>query len=164
MNLWDTIELLGGGPGSGCNPDVGRCGRPPLQGKLNYQGLRISIENRRGSYRTGRSSVGVKWKTKMKHHYGYLRGVTKDNTHEKRDVYVGPHKSSTVVFIVNQLKKDSKEIDEQKYMIGFRSLSEAKRGFLEHFPDSSRVGKIIPIDIDDFKRKITDSTYEGRLL
>lgn len=28
MNLSQTIEIWGGGPGSGCNPQVGRCGRP----------------------------------------------------------------------------------------------------------------------------------------
>src|SRR5438309_4808215 len=33
MNLQATIELYGGGPGSGCNPDVGRCGRPTGSGK-----------------------------------------------------------------------------------------------------------------------------------
>jgi len=28
MRLGSTIVLYGGGPGSGCNPDVGKCGRP----------------------------------------------------------------------------------------------------------------------------------------
>ncbi len=30
MNLAATISLYGGGPGSGCNPEVGKCGRPSL--------------------------------------------------------------------------------------------------------------------------------------
>ena len=28
MNLKTAIEIYGGGPGSGCNPDAGTCGRP----------------------------------------------------------------------------------------------------------------------------------------
>jgi hypothetical protein len=32
MNLLDLLELQYGGPGSGCNPDVGDCGRPPGPG------------------------------------------------------------------------------------------------------------------------------------
>jgi hypothetical protein len=33
LNLFATIELYGGGEGSGCNPEVGKCGRPPGSGK-----------------------------------------------------------------------------------------------------------------------------------
>jgi len=29
MNLEEILIILAGGPGSGCNPDVGKCGRPP---------------------------------------------------------------------------------------------------------------------------------------
>lgn len=36
MNLLDLIDLQFGGPGSGCNPDVGQCGRP--QGSGNKGG------------------------------------------------------------------------------------------------------------------------------
>lgn len=34
MNLASTIEIYSGGPGSGCNPAVGKCGRPSLGGKV----------------------------------------------------------------------------------------------------------------------------------
>src|SRR3970282_2268848 len=30
MNLRETIDLYLGGPGSGCNPDGGKCGRPSI--------------------------------------------------------------------------------------------------------------------------------------
>lgn len=33
MNLKQTIDIYGGGPGSGCNPEVGKCGRPLGSGK-----------------------------------------------------------------------------------------------------------------------------------
>lgn len=32
MRLLNTIRLFGGGPGSGCNPDAGKCGRPAGSG------------------------------------------------------------------------------------------------------------------------------------
>lgn len=36
MLLRSTITLYGGGPGSGCNPDVGKCGRPEGSAAENY--------------------------------------------------------------------------------------------------------------------------------
>ena len=36
-----------------------------LQGKTNFQGLPISIENRKGSVRTGKDDGGHEWRTKM---------------------------------------------------------------------------------------------------
>lgn len=38
MNLFATVSLYGGGPGSGCNPEVGKCGHHAL-----YHGT--SVEN-----------------------------------------------------------------------------------------------------------------------
>lgn len=165
MNLSQTIDLYGGGPGSGCNPKVAspRCGRPNIQKKIEFQGLHVSVENKKGSYRTGRSSLGVKWKTKMNHHYGYLRGVTKDNTHEKRDVYVGPHKDSKMVFVVNQVKKGTNITDEQKHMIGFKSMSEAKKAFLSYVP-KDRFGGIKPMHIEEFKSRISNPRYAGKTI
>src|SRR5690348_16321730 len=34
MNLLDLINVYAGGPGSGCNPEVGQCGRKPGEGEV----------------------------------------------------------------------------------------------------------------------------------
>ena len=36
-----------------------------LQGKINFQGLIIDVENKKGSYRTGKDSNGKEWRTYM---------------------------------------------------------------------------------------------------
>ena len=46
------------------------------KGHLTLQGLQITIENPKGSYRSGTSKSGKKWRTLMNASYGYIRGVT----------------------------------------------------------------------------------------
>lgn len=153
-------DLLFGGPGSGCaGPN---CGRPKLQDKYERHGMKISIENKRGSYRTGQNSQGVKWRKIMKADYGYIRGATKDNTHEKRDVYVGKEKNAKNVYIINQLNRQG-TLDEQKYMVGYKSLSDAKASFLAHV-HQDRFGSIRPMSVEQFKSKIYNPAYEGKIL
>jgi hypothetical protein len=40
MNLSSTLVLYAGGPGSGCNPEKGKCGRPPRTVSINEDALR----------------------------------------------------------------------------------------------------------------------------
>lgn len=42
MNLQQTLDILAGGPGSGCNPDVGVCGRPAGSGMAHQQTSRLA--------------------------------------------------------------------------------------------------------------------------
>jgi len=44
--------------------------------KLSLHGLQISIENPKGSTRSGTSRSGKKWETTMAAHYGYIRGFS----------------------------------------------------------------------------------------
>lgn len=46
-----------------------------LQGRTKLYGMDISIENKKGSYRSGVDSDGHKWKTFMNYDYGYIRGT-----------------------------------------------------------------------------------------
>lgn len=46
-----------------------------LQGRTKLYGMDISIENKKGSYRSGVDSDGHKWKTLMHYDYGYIRGT-----------------------------------------------------------------------------------------
>ncbi|SRR6266446_7293833 len=45
MNLALTIDLFCGGPGSGCNPEVGKCGRPSL-GEYNISEKKFTVLNK----------------------------------------------------------------------------------------------------------------------
>lgn len=46
-----------------------------LQGRTKLYGMDISIENKKGSYRSGVDSDGHKWRTYMNYDYGYIRGT-----------------------------------------------------------------------------------------
>ena len=45
------------------------------KGHVHWKGLRVSIENPRGSTRSGTDADGATWSIKMKHDYGYFRGI-----------------------------------------------------------------------------------------
>src|SRR5688500_12742205 len=77
------------------------------KGHIRVHGLDITIENPRGSNRSGTSPDGKKWTSRLPHHYGYIRrteGGDRDNV----DVYVGPHLKSDKVFVIDQHELGSK--------------------------------------------------------
>ncbi|MCA8939451.1 MAG: hypothetical protein KDB07_06575 [Planctomycetes bacterium] len=108
-----------------------------LQGKIEFQGLPVSIENRRGSYRRGVDSEGNPWKTLMQAHYGYIRKSrtvrATGGDGEPIDVFVGPESESDIVVGVTLLK-DSGKVDETKYFVGYRSPKDAVESFKDHYP------------------------------
>lgn len=58
-----------------------------LQGRYQFQGLPISVENKAGSWRRSKIGEKPKWKTKMGYDYGYVRNtLAKDG--DAVDVYV----------------------------------------------------------------------------
>ena len=46
-----------------------------LQGRTRLYGMDISIENKKGSYRSGTDKDGHKWRCYMNYDYGYIRGT-----------------------------------------------------------------------------------------
>jgi hypothetical protein len=119
--------------------------------KIQFQGLAISIENQKGSYRSGTDPQGNKWKTKMYFDYGYIRRTLgADGDHV--DCFIGPHKESEIVYVINQVNPNTKEFDEHKVMLGFVSEDEAKKGYLKCFQKNWKgLGEIFPITMDQFK-------------
>jgi hypothetical protein len=114
------------------------------------QGLSISIENAKGSYRAGKSRDGHEWKTYMHYDYGYLRNtVGKDG--EQLDVYVGPNRNSVKVFVVRQVNPKTGKYDEDKTLLGFDSKEQAKKAYLRQYDTPKFFGSIREIPIDAFK-------------
>lgn len=118
-----------------------------LQGHTDVQGLRIAIENRKGSVRKGTDSDGNEWRTKMIHPYGYLVG-TKAKDGEPVDVYVGPDKEAPHAFVVHQHKVDGTGFDEDKVMLGFKTKKEAKEAYLKHYDDPKFLGPISKLSVE----------------
>lgn len=134
-----------------------------LHGKLEFQGLPISVENRAGSRRYWYDpNADEHGSTKMKYPYGYVRG-TLGVDGDAVDVFVGPDESAEKVYVITQMKRPGfKEVDEQKVMLGFKSAKEAKKAYLEHYNDHRFFGSMKEFTMDEFKEKLT--SHKGKLI
>jgi hypothetical protein len=117
--------------------------------KVRISGLDISIENPRGSTRSGIDANGNKWENKLHSHYGYIRG-TESSDGEQVDVFIGPSPESQKVFIVDQLNKDG-TFDEVKVLIGFDSKLKARSGYKSNYSSGWKVGPITSMSTVEFK-------------
>lgn len=123
------------------------------KGHVYLHGLDISIENPRGSIRSGTGPDGKKWSIVMKSHYGYVRRTVGADT-EQIDIFVGPHPSSKKVFVVNQLKGNG-TFDEHKVLLGFDSVEEAKAGYLANYSRGWKgLGSVVECSVSEFKKKL----------
>lgn len=122
------------------------------KGKVSIQGMRISIENPRGSTRSGVDSKGRAWSVEMPHHYGYILGTeARDGDHV--DAFIGPDPESSKVWVVNQVRVPEGGFDEHKVMIGFGGRKEAIEGYRASYSPGWRgIGDVVETDIDGFKR------------
>lgn len=147
MKLWPTIELQA----------TGR----RLQGRRVFQGLKISIENRKGSVRRGKDKDGSEWKTKMRAPYGYIR-MTIGQDEEHVDCYVGPNENAKNAYIINQKDNITGRMDEQKVMLGYDSPEEAKEAFLQHYDDPRFFGSMTSMPMEEFKKKVLKTRRGGK--
>ena len=65
---------------------------------LNIDGFRISIENPKGSYRSGTSPDGTKWRNMLACDYGDIRG-TESTDGDPVDIYLSDHPEKGAVFV-----------------------------------------------------------------
>ncbi|MBE0425779.1 MAG: hypothetical protein IBX72_03925 [Nitrospirae bacterium] len=121
------------------------------KGHIAIQGLDISIENPKGSTRSGVTAEGRKWETEVKSHYGYIRG-TKGKDKDHIDTFIGEHPESKNVFVVNQIDPKTGKFDEHKVMLGFQTENDARIGYLENYePGWKGLGSITPMSVKEFK-------------
>ncbi|RYX84209.1 zinc ribbon domain-containing protein [bacterium] len=134
----------------------------PLQGRLTFQGLRVSIEQKKGTYREEKAHVPPRWRTKMCCHYGYIlgsEGVDGDHV----DCFIGPNPDAARAYIVRQVRPDSGAFDEQKVMLGFDTVTEAKQMYLKHYDTPKFFGGIRAMGMEEFKTKVL-ATLHGESL
>lgn len=75
------------------------------------------------------------------------------------DVYVGPHRASPRVFVVDQKDADTGRFDEHKAFIGFSSAQQVTKVYHAAFSDGrgpERLGHLVEMPIDAFKRWIAN--------
>ena len=127
------------------------------KGHVYVKGMKISIEQPKGSIRKGTDGKGKEWKTKMSNHYGYFsRTVGKDGDHV--DVFIGPDIDDfDKVFVVDQ--KVNGKFDESKVMLGFSDIESAKQAYMNNYSkDWKGFWKITGVPLEIFKAWL----YRGR--
>lgn len=121
------------------------------KGKVTIQGLDISIEQPRGSVRSGTDQNGKEWSIEMQNTYGYI-GKTKSRDGDHIDVFLGNNPESKTVFVVDQINQDQ-SFDEHKVMLGFDSIEQAREAYLSNYEQGWQgLGNITQTDIDTFKK------------
>lgn len=116
-------------------------------------GLRISIENAKGSKRSGVAPNGKKWSVRMPAHYGYVKG-TEGADGDHVDVYLGPSPGNHVVYVVDQIDLATGKFDEHKALVGFPSKEAALAAYRAGFSDGKggdRIGGVRTFPIHKFK-------------
>lgn len=135
----------------------------PFTGFIDFQGLKVDVENRKGDYRRGKDKDGHEWKVLMHSHYGEIRdteGVDGDNL----DVYVGPNHDASTVVVIRQHRPDTGAYDEDKVMVGFDSVEEAIGAYKKQYdkPGFYKEGDYLAMPIGRFWRWVHDERKQGR--
>lgn len=133
--------------------------------KTTVSGLKVNVEHAKGSFRYFFTPNGrLLHSVQMRAAYGHLAG-TKGMDAEEVDVYVGPHKKATTVYLITQMKRPYfQEVDEQKVMLGFASEEEAKETYLAHYDDPRFFGGIKAMSLDEFKAKVFSKKRQGKMV
>ncbi len=126
------------------------------KGHIKLDGYDITIENPKGSERSGIDADGNSWSTKMNNTYGYIRG-TKGVDGDHIDVFLSDTPQGGNVYVVDQVKEDG-TFDEHKVMYGFSSLDEARDAYLSNYsPGWKGLGTITEVSKDEFKKWVDSS-------
>jgi hypothetical protein len=132
-----------------------------LQDRYRFAGFNISVENKKGSTRSGTDKDGHKWAVKMNFDYGYIRGtvgVDKDHV----DVYIGDNEDAQNVYIVHQNNPVTGKYDEDKIMLGFDSLHEARNAYLKQYDRPGFLGSIDAMPLEEFREKVLSNKFKGK--
>lgn len=128
------------------------CENRSVKKHTSYDGLDLSIEIPKGSYRSGTNHQGVEWSQKMGCHYGYIKLTgAPDGDHLDCYLRAKPTKNAPI-WVVHQLTPDGSAYDEDKVMLGFDSRSEATRAWREHaFRPTKMMGTVSEWNPEHFR-------------
>ena len=127
------------------------------KGHVRVDGLDVTIENPKGSVRSGTDADGKRWETVMNNTYGYMRG-TEGVDGDHIDVFLSDNPESGNVYVVDQRDPKTGEFDEHKVMYGFGSMEEARDAYLKNYtPGWQGLGAITEVSKDEFKKWIGSS-------
>ena len=126
-------------------------------GHINIDGYDITIENPKGSIRSGVDSKGNTWSQEMHNTYGYIRG-TEGVDGDHIDVFLSDNPTSGQVFVVDQVDPDTGEFDEHKVMYGFPDAASAQVAYFKNYSKGWKgFGTLTAISREDFKKWVESS-------
>ena len=128
------------------------------KGHVVVDGFNITIEQPKGSVRSGVDADGKEWSITMNNTYGYIRG-TEGVDGDHIDVFLSDNLDnwSGEVFVVDQINTDG-SFDEHKVMYGFNSIEEAQQAYLSNYSEGWQgLGAITGVSKDEFKKWIESS-------
>lgn len=125
-------------------------------GHVKVDGMDITIENPKGSERSGTDKDGNKWSVTMNNTYGYIRG-TEGVDGDHIDVFLSDNPESGKVFVVDQVNEDG-TFDEHKVMYGFDTRQDAEEAYLANYsPGWTGLGQITEVSKEQFRKWIDSS-------
>lgn len=130
------------------------------KGHIKFGGYDYTIENPKGSTRSGKDADGKEWKVTMHDTYGYIRGkFGKDGDH--LDMFINDKADldnwNGDVFVVDQVNPDG-SFDEHKVMYGYDSMNDAKKAYLANYSDGWQgLGNITGASKDEFDKWLDTS-------
>ena len=126
------------------------------KGHVKIDGFDVTIENPKGSVRSGKDADGTPWSVTMNNTYGYIRG-TEGVDGDHIDVYLSDNPTEGNVFVIDQVNSDG-SFDEHKVMYGFNSAEEARDAYLANYsPGWQGLGTITEVTKDEFKKWVGSS-------
>ena len=127
------------------------------KGHIKLDGYDITIENPKGSVRSGVDENGQPWSVTMNNDYGYIRG-TEGVDGDHIDVFLSDSPTLGDVYVIDQVDPDTGEFDEHKVMYGFKSALAAKRAYLANYStDWKGLGAITKVSKEEFKKWVESS-------
>ncbi|MDP0928497.1 LPD5 domain-containing protein [Paracoccus onubensis] len=123
------------------------------KGHARWNGLDLSIENQKGSRRSGTDPDGNAWSVTMPAHYGYFRS-TEGADGDHVDFYMGDNESAQSAYVIDQVDSETGAYDEAKVMLGFDSSADARAAHEAAFSDSkgaARLGGIKKMTVPQLK-------------
>lgn len=131
------------------------------KGHVQVGTFNITIENPKGSVRSGIDTEGNKWKTIMQNTYGYIRG-TEGVDGDHIDVFLSDDIdgwNGRRVFVVDQYNEDG-SFDEHKVMLGFNETDDAEAAYFANY-DSNWANNhktvVTAVNLEDFEKWIDSS-------
>lgn len=126
------------------------------KGHVIINGLKITIENPKGSIRSGVDGKGKKWSQKMNADYGYFLDTEAiDGDHI--DTFISDDPNSEKVFVIDQFV-DGK-FDEYKCVLWATDEKHARETYLSCYEKGWKgLKNITEIDLESFKKWLYNGT------